>query len=52
MLEAQDVDANSIIRTLDAIEHTYKSKRRIHLFLDNARYRHAKLARVLRLCLR
>ena len=43
MLEALDVDANSTIRLLDAIQHAYKSKRRIHLFLDNARYHHAKL---------
>ena len=42
MLEALDVDANSTIRLLDAIQHAYPRKRRIHLFLDNARYHHAK----------
>jgi hypothetical protein len=41
ILEALDVDANSTIRLLDAIQHAYKGKRRIHLFLDNARYHHA-----------
>jgi hypothetical protein len=41
MLEALDVDANSTDRLLDAIRHAYNGKRRIHLFLDNARYHHA-----------
>jgi hypothetical protein len=41
MLEALDVDANSTDRLLDAIRHAYNGKRRIHLFLDNARYHNA-----------
>lgn len=43
MLEALAVDAISTIRLLDAVEQAYASKRRIHLFVDNARYHHAKL---------
>ena len=43
MLEALDVDAISTIRLLDAVQIAYPSKRRIHLFVDNARYHHAKL---------
>jgi hypothetical protein len=37
------VDAVSTIALLAAIETTYPVPRRIHVFLDNARYHHAKL---------
>jgi len=43
MLEAATVDAISTIMLLTAIEAMYPAKRLIHLFLDNARYHHAKL---------
>ena len=43
MLEALTVDAVSTIMLLMAIEAMYPGKRMIHLFLDNARYHHAKL---------
>lgn len=43
MLEAVTVDAISTIMLLTAIEAMYPDKRLIHLFLDNARYHHAKL---------
>ena len=43
MLEVAAVDAVSTIMLLMAIEATYPGKRVIHLFLDNARYHHAKL---------
>jgi transposase len=43
MLEALAVDAASTIMLLMAIEAMYPGKRMIHLFLDNARYHHAKL---------
>ena len=43
MLEAATVDAISTIMLLTAIETMYPAKRLIHLFLDNARYHHAKL---------
>ena len=43
MLEALTVDAQSTIRLLIAIQHMHPGKRLIHLFLDNARYHHARL---------
>jgi transposase len=43
MLEVATVDAASTIMLLLAIEAMYPGKRVIHLFLDNARYHHAKL---------
>ena len=43
MLEVATVDAVSTIMLLMAIEAMYPNKRMIHLFLDNARYHHAKL---------
>ena len=43
MLEVATVDAASTIMLLMAIEAMYPGKRMIHLFLDNARYHHAKL---------
>jgi transposase len=43
MLDVVTVDAASTIMLLMAIEAMYPGKRVIHLFLDNARYHHAKL---------
>ncbi len=45
MIEAQTVDAVSTIRLLQAIEACYPTLARIHVFLDNASYHHAKLVR-------
>lgn len=42
MIEALSVDAASTIRLLIALQAMYPRKRIIHLFLDNARYHHAK----------
>ena len=43
MLDVLTVDAASTIMLLMAIQAMYPRKRVIHLFLDNARYHHAKL---------
>jgi transposase len=43
MIEAETVDAASTIRLLEAIEALYPLLALIHVFLDNARYHHAKL---------
>jgi len=43
MLDVLTVDAASTIMLLMGIEAMYPGKRVIHLFLDNARYHHAKL---------
>jgi transposase len=43
MIEAVTVNAISTIMLMIAIEKMYPSKRLIHLFVDNARYHHAKL---------
>lgn len=43
MLEVETVDADSTIKLMIALLILYPSKRVIHLFLDNARYHHAKL---------
>ena len=43
MIEAETVDAASTIRLLEAIETLYPLLALIHVFLDNARYHHAKL---------
>jgi transposase len=43
MLEVATVNAISTIMLLVAIEAMYPGQRMIHLFLDNARYHHAKL---------
>ena len=43
MLDVPTVDAASTIRLLIALQALYPRKRVIHLFLDNARYHHAKL---------
>jgi transposase len=45
MLEAPTVNAASTIALLVMIEAAYPGKRIIHLFLDNARYHHAKIVR-------
>jgi len=42
MLEALHVDADSTIRLLAALEARYPRKRLIHLYVDNARYHHAR----------
>jgi transposase len=43
MLQVETVDATSTIKLLLALLALYPRKRVIHLFLDNARYHHAKL---------
>ena len=43
MIEAETIDAASTIRLLDSIEALYPLLALIHVFLDNARYHHAKL---------
>src|SRR5208283_2781371 len=43
MLDVPTVDTASTIMLLMAIEAMYPGKRLIHLFVDNARYHHAKL---------
>ncbi len=43
MIEVDTVDANSTIALLSALEMLYPQKKMIHVYLDNARYHHAKL---------
>jgi transposase len=43
MIEAETIDAASTIRLLEALETLYPLLAVIHVFLDNARYHHAKL---------
>ena len=43
MIEAETIDAASTIRLLASIEALYPMLALIHVFLDNARYHHAKL---------
>src|SRR5271165_1451056 len=43
MIEAETIDAISTIRLLEALEALYPLMVCIHVFLDNARYHHAKL---------
>ena len=43
MIEAETIDALSTIRLLEPIEAIYPVMALIHVFLDNARYHHAKL---------
>jgi transposase len=43
MIDVQTVDAASTITLLEAIESLYPLMALIHVFLDNARYHHAKL---------
>jgi transposase len=45
MIEAATVNAISTIMLLRAIEAMDPGKRLIHLFVDNARYHHAKLVK-------
>jgi len=45
MLDVPAVDASSTILLLMAILSAYPSMAMIHVFLDNARYHHAKLVR-------
>ena len=45
IIEVQTVDAMSTIALFEAMERAYPALRRIHIFLDNARYHHAKLVR-------
>ena len=45
MIEVLTVDAMSTIALLMSIEALYPAMRLIHVFLDNARYHHAKLVR-------
>ena len=45
IVEVQTVDAMSTIAVFEALERAYPALRRIHIFLDNARYHHAKLVR-------
>jgi transposase len=45
MIEVETVDAASTIRLLESIEALYPMLTLIHVFLDNARYHHAKLVR-------
>jgi transposase len=44
-IDVETVDAASTIRLLEAIEAMYPLLVMIHVFLDNARYHHAKLVR-------
>ena len=43
MIEAQTIDAESTIKLLESLEVLYSTTARIHVFLDNARYHHAKM---------
>lgn len=43
MIEAETIDAASTIRLLEALETLYPLLTAIHVFLDNARYHHARL---------
>ena len=45
IVEVQTVDAQSSIAVFEALERAYPAMRRIHVFLDNAKYHHARLAR-------
>ena len=42
MKEVLSVDADSTIALLASIEAAYSTMRRIHVYLDNARYHHAR----------
>ena len=42
MIDVVTVDAVSTVALLSAIENLYPNKRRIHVFLDNAKYHHAE----------
>ena len=43
MIEAEAIDAVSTIKLLNGLEALYSTTARIHVFLDNARYHHAKI---------
>ena len=43
MIEAETIDAASTIRLLESLEAPHPLMAMIHVYLDNARYRHAKL---------
>jgi len=43
MIDAETIDAASTIRLLEALEAAYPLLAMIHVFLDNAKYHHAKL---------
>ena len=45
MLDVERADAKSTIALLSRIQRSYSDKSRIHVFLDNARYHHARLVR-------
>src|SRR5471030_1457728 len=45
MIEAETIDAMSTIRLLESLELLYPLMACIHVFLDNARYHHAKLVK-------
>ena len=45
MLDVLTVDAVSTIALLSSIEKLYPALRRVHVFVDNARYHHAKMVR-------
>ena len=45
MIEAETVDAASTIQLLESIEALYPTLVLIHVFLDNARYHHARARR-------
>lgn len=45
MIEVLTVNAASAIALLSAIERLYPTKRKIHVFLDNAKYHHARIVR-------
>ncbi len=45
MIEAETIDAMSTIRLLESLESLYPLMVCIHVFLDNARYHHARLVR-------
>ncbi len=45
MVEAETIDAMSTIRLLESLELAYPLMVCIHVFLDNARYHHAKLVK-------
>ena len=42
ILDVQTVDADSTIALFEALERSHSTMRRIHVFLDNARYHHAR----------
>jgi transposase len=43
MIEAETIDAASTVKLLESLEALYPLLATIHVFLDNARYHHAKL---------